>query len=49
VLQELVLGSMLEEKGSVGLVFGALLASSALAALFLGVLLVRNRMGSADV
>lgn len=48
VAQELLLGGLLKEGGA-GAVFGALLGSSLASAAFLGVLLVRNRTGKADL
>lgn len=49
VVQELLLGQMLSADAGVGAVFGALLTSSMLAALCLGVLIVRGRAGHARV
>ncbi len=49
VLQELVLGKMLNGKEAIGGIFAVLLISSFMAMLSLGVLVMRNRSGAADV
>lgn len=48
VLQEFVLGSLLDS-GDVGGVFATLLGSASLAAICLALLLLRNKMGKADI
>lgn len=48
VMQEFVLGRIIKD-GSVGSTFAALVASAMMAAVLLGVLLLRNRSGKADL
>jgi sugar phosphate permease len=49
IVQELVFGRMFDASADVGPMFAVLLGSSVLAALCLGLLLVRNRLGRADL